>query len=71
MTRFTVTTTPHSNGLIVQEVDYRDDLARHDLRAAIQRSMVNTMDAQVREALIALGWTPPPDKEPRDEAPRC
>jgi len=58
MPHFTVTTTPHPNGLIVQKVDFD----HFGFVQETQRRMMDTMDAQVREALIALGWTPPTAK---------
>lgn len=30
-----------------------------DVRAQIYKSVMNTADAQVRKALIDMGWTPP------------
>lgn len=30
-----------------------------DIRGEIYRRVVNTQDAQIREALIKMGWTPP------------
>lgn len=53
--RYTVKTNHNAEGTIVQTV-----LAEgHDWKAVISREIVHTQDAQVRQALIALGWTPP------------
>lgn len=35
------------------------DLVTYGHRETVMRGMIDTMDAQVREKLIALGWTPP------------
>lgn len=33
-----------------------------DLRQRVTTQIIKLKDKQVREALIALGWTPPPEK---------
>lgn len=50
--RFTINikTDADEQGIITQRVDILGDIQRH---------VIDTRDAQVRESLIALGWTPP------------
>lgn len=55
---FEVITTPLEGGRITQE----EWVIENDVRRAIHFSILNTRDEQTRKALIALGWTPPPDK---------
>lgn len=43
--------------VIVQEVSQDDPFT--DKRDVLARSVINTQEAQLREALIVLGWTPP------------
>ena len=43
-----------SNGVITQQVKNHSQ--------ELWRWIINTREAQVRDALVALGWTPPPDK---------
>lgn len=50
--KITVSTNIHSDGRIVQTVD--------SLGHAMTW-IVETREKQIREALIALGWTPPKD----------
>ena len=52
---FEVVTTPCLDGKIVQETYSVDS----GVRERIMRDVINTKERQVREALIALGWTPP------------
>lgn len=52
---FTVVTTPHPDGTIEQSI--YSNIARR--REEILRQVIFTQDQQVRDALIALGWTPP------------
>lgn len=47
------------DGIIFTQVI--DDRER-DMRLNLATQVINTRDAQVREALIKLGWTPPPTK---------
>jgi len=49
-----VTTDAHANGLIEQTID---------IAGYRERRVLITADEHIREALIALGWTPPADKE--------
>lgn len=44
--------------IATQVVDERDN----GIRMNIAMQVINTRDAQVRDALIKLGWTPPPSK---------
>lgn len=52
---YELTTAPLENGQIVQEL-YNVEM---DVRKIIYRSVLDTRDEQIRNALIALGWTPP------------
>jgi len=45
---------------ILQDIASDDSVG---IRRAFHRSILDTREAQVRAALISLGWTPPPDKE--------
>ena len=51
-------TARRQDGTIVQEV-YSE---RDDVRELILRQVMATQDEEIRKALIALGWTPPPDR---------
>ena len=46
-------------GMIVQEVTGPERDWRTMARERISFEVMNTKDAQVREALIKMGWTPP------------
>lgn len=48
--------------LIVQEVTGPGIDWKTMAREQIAREVMNTKDAQVREALIRMGWTPPNSK---------
>lgn len=50
--RINVDTNVFPGGLIEQTLD---------MMGAVTRKVINTQEAQIREALIMLGWTPPPD----------
>lgn len=55
-----VTTTPFADGRIVQVTDmYGQNTAGERVWETVSRRVVDTQDAQVRTALITLGWTPP------------
>jgi len=54
---YRLTTTPMKDGKIVQEL-YRSEDDATDLLA---RWLADTRDQEIRRALIALGWTPPPE----------
>ena len=47
-----------SDDMIVQDTFH----VRDDLRTNIGRSIINLRENGIREALIALGWTPPEGK---------
>jgi hypothetical protein len=54
---FEVVTSPQPDGTIVQET-----FATHaGIRERIMMRVMRTQDQQIRDALIALGWTPPTD----------
>lgn len=55
MIGFQVVTTPFADGRISQEVFSVVDGERERIAARL----MHTQDQQIREALIALGWTPP------------
>lgn len=57
-----VRTSVYPEGLIVTEVI--EDLGFY--RERIMRQVVATKDHQIREALIKLGWTPPPNSRDSD-----
>lgn len=57
-----VRTSVYPEGLIITEVI--EDLGIY--RDRIMRQVVNTKDQQVREALIKMGWTPPPNSRDSD-----
>lgn len=54
----TISTTPHTDGTIMQTV------TETDIHGATHSTgyILDTQDAQVRAALIALGWMPPEAK---------
>jgi hypothetical protein len=56
--RFKVETRPYAEGIIEQEVVAETD----GIRQTIWRGIMNTRDRHIREALIQLGWTPPPER---------
>lgn len=45
-------------GKIYQDVDF----ITNESRQAISRGVIDTQEAEVRKALIELGWTPPPER---------
>lgn len=53
--RLDVVTTPRIDGKIVQEVFS----VTNTVRERIMLDVMDTKEHQVRQALIALGWTPP------------
>lgn len=56
MTQVTVSTTVSPDGVIATDTYlHYNDSSWH----ALGRQVVDTRDAQVRAALVALGWTPP------------
>lgn len=52
---FEIVTTATEDGKITQEL-YS---VTPDLREQVIRRVMDTQEQQIREALIALGWTPP------------
>lgn len=60
-----------SGDLIVQEVTGPGRDWKTMAREQIIRDVMNTKDAQVRDALIRMGWTPPPNTtdEGREASP--
>lgn len=60
-TKFTIKTTPFEDGRIAQDIFLEKD----DLTQRIAAFLVDTREAQIREALIQLGWTPPPSEPVR------
>ena len=48
-----VTTT--DNGRIISDIE----MVRGGVREQITRYVIDTADAQVKQALVKLGWTPP------------
>ena len=58
-----LTTTPHRNGEITQELDsYAGEVTR-----AMSRWVFDTREQGVRDALVQLGWTPPNDQVERTQ----
>jgi hypothetical protein len=54
---YEVSTSYSPSGQIEQTVD----LVFDGVRETIMRQVMNTKEQQVKDALIALGWTPPKD----------
>lgn len=52
--------TTAQNGLLGVQVDMVSQDLYEDVRATITRQVIDTYDQSVREALVKLGWTPPP-----------
>lgn len=60
--RYIVKTDAGEDGIIVQTVDFEPN-GRDPVWDAVQRisrDVLDTREVQVRNALIKLGWTPPP-----------
>jgi hypothetical protein len=55
MMEYEVKTTPSSEGKFVQDITRVHD----GVRELISRRVMDTSEAQVRAALIQLGWIPP------------
>ncbi len=53
-----VTTTPMTNGDLIQKVE-TDFNGQREL---IFQQVIQTQEKQIRDGLIALGWTPPEEK---------
>ena len=56
--KYRITTTPFADGMIEQE----EFSEWTDLRESIVRQILDTKEQQIRQSLIALGWTPPVSK---------
>ena len=59
------------NGYVVETAICEDGLISQDtiyvangIREQIMQQVINTKDAQIRQALIDLGWTPPDEPLP-------
>ncbi|MCE5212651.1 MAG: hypothetical protein LLG40_14005 [Deltaproteobacteria bacterium] len=57
--KFQVNTDITDDGKIIQEVLLKE---RNDVVENIMRVVIDTREAQVREALISMGWKPPKGK---------
>ena len=55
--KYIINTTPMSDGRIIQTVELDDDYV--PIRREIVRSVIDTKEKQVHDALVQLGWTPP------------
>ena len=53
--KYTVKTTPFTDGKILQIVD----LESENMIQTIMRDVLDTKEKQIKQALIKLGWTPP------------
>ena len=51
------------NHIIKQSVNCVGDASFQDLRQHISTQVFRLQEKQLREALIRMGWTPPPDAE--------
>ena len=51
-----------SNDLIVQDVLVNDLWDREGKMKVLYTNVLRMQDEGIRDALIKLGWTPPPDK---------
>lgn len=51
-----------TNGEITQLHGFEQDLLS-DVRQKLHVDIIKTKDAQVRQALINMGWTPPEEKQ--------
>lgn len=64
--RTDVITTVTGSGIITQGLQFSNEGGPYDdmlyeMRDRMHMRVIDLMDQQVREALIHLGWTPPPD----------
>lgn len=58
-----VTTRIFEHGLVVTDIEQVTfPGSSNELREKIMTRILNTQEAQVREALVALGWTPPGER---------
>lgn len=53
-------TVKHDNRFIICEQDFVDPCA--DVRQQIMRTVLDTQERAIREALIKMGWTPPKEQ---------
>jgi len=59
---FRITTTTMDDGSFVNECTTNDHYeCDWDHERVLWRHVIQTRDDQIRKALVALGWTPPPD----------
>ena len=64
---FNVITTPYQNGVIEQELYQKTE----DQGRLMARWVVDTRDADIEKALIALGWVPPNQVDAIDTKAPC
>lgn len=57
--KFNISTTIFDDGKIVQEILLKE---RNDVAEVLKQVIIDTREAQIREALISLGWIPPKGK---------
>lgn len=60
---YEVKTTIFGDGKILQTIEK----AAFGTKTEVLRNVLDTMDAQLRQGLIDLGWTPPPEASPAAE----
>jgi hypothetical protein len=53
--------------MIAREIGIENDTKIDNMRIVIFREVIDLLDQGTREALIKLGWTPPKDKENRND----
>ena len=56
--KYTISTNVYKNRIIVQDVNYEFC----DERQEVSHRIIDTMDLQIKGALIELGWTPPKEE---------
>ena len=56
--KYTISTNVYKSGIIKQDVNYEF----YDERSEVSRRIIDTMDSQIKEALIKLGLTPPKEE---------
>lgn len=57
--KYEVHTTVHGSLIGVQLIQVQRDLIE-EIRTTISRQVIDTQETTVRQALVLLGWTPPP-----------
>lgn len=60
--RYQARTVTLLNGRLDQIVEGIHSNGVEEIRTVITRRIIDTMEQQTREALIALGWAPPKEK---------